>query len=146
VQSFGALLNIALSVLSISTLAGLGLIYGRVKGLDQRAASADAEAEALRKRVADRDEQITELTEDFTAYKAESERTLLAAKVAADTKVAQLERDLEAIGRVVTNEAHIVALQHQIEEHHAVAVTALDRIQEIKSTLVEIRDALRSQK
>lgn len=134
-ENFGALLNVALAVLSISTLAGLGLVTGRVRGLTQRAESADAEAVSLRARVTDRDAELAEVRTEFATYKSEAEKELLAAKTAAETTVAQLERDLEAIGRVVTNEAHIVALQHALEDHHAAALAGL---KEIETKLTQI--------
>lgn len=110
-NDFSTILQIALATLSIASLTGVGWTWGRVRGLEQRATSSEAEAVALRARVGDRDQTIT-----------------------------TLQADIDALGRVVTGEAHLVALGHQIEEHHEAAEGHWGMVER---TLVDMLEALR---
>lgn len=84
-----SLLSTGLAVLSISTLAGLGLLRGTVTNLREQLKDARDEIKSLKD---GRDE--------------------------AKTENAVLTADLEALKRVVTGEVHWVTLEHQLEEHH----------------------------
>ena len=115
----------ALAVIALALFAGVGFQRSRVANLEKRADDADKratgseqEAEALRRRVEDRDRTI---------------------EVQAG-QIAQLTIDLIALGKVVTGEAHIVALSHQLEEHHNTSETHWASVEGI---LVGIREDLR---
>jgi uncharacterized protein HemX len=85
----GGLLNIALSIVAVATLAGYGFVRGRIKQLEQRAESAEREETALRTRLA-----------------------------AAEANLGTCQADLKALSRVVTNEVHILALKELLETYH----------------------------
>lgn len=109
-DEFSRLLTVALAIVSIATLAGLGLLRGVVT--------------SLRERLKDSDEEL-----------ARKERRL----AEAEAKVLRLETDLAALGRVVTGEAHWVAIGQKLDDHHSAAEThwAAD-----ETLLADIRDRL----
>ena len=112
-DDFSRLLTVALGVVSIATLAGLGLLRGVVTG--------------LRERLKDSDEEL-----------ARKERRL----TEAEAEVKALKTDLAALGRIVTGEAHWVAIGQKLDEHHSAAEThwAND-----ETLLADIRDRLPEQ-
>lgn len=110
VIDFGSVLNAALSIVAIATLAGLGLMRGTVTNLRENLADARAE-------IADKDRRLTEL----------------------ETKSQTQATDLAALGRVVTGEAHWVAIGDKLDEHHGQATTHWAKDETI---LTEIRDLL----
>jgi hypothetical protein len=94
----GELLSAALAIVTIATLAGLGLMRGTVTNLrellsDERAASAAAKAKRI------------EEDAEHVKYKAEAE-----------AQIEQLRQDHSALARVVTGEAHLVAILDLLEE------------------------------
>jgi hypothetical protein len=94
----GGLLSTALAIVSIATLAGLGLMRGTVTNLrEQLRDERDA-------RAADR------------AQKADDEADHLKFKAESETRIAQLESDNAALQRVVTGEVHWVALGQRLED------------------------------
>lgn len=91
-MDIGNFLTTALAVVSIATLAGLGLMRGTVTNLREQLADTRASNAELRQ----------ERTEDAA-------------------KIATLTTDLEALARVVTGEVHWVQLGQQLEQHHVEA-------------------------
>lgn len=91
-DSIGNLLALALAIVSIATLAGLGLQRGTVTNLREQLKDAREEIAALK----------TGRTEDRAA-----------------TEV--LKNDLSALQRVVTGEVHWLAIGHQMDDHHKAA-------------------------
>lgn len=85
----GDLLNTALGVVAIATLAGLGLLRGTVTN--------------LRERLGDSREEVVDLTRKRDADQA---------------RITVLEADLAALTRVVTGEVHWVALEQKLDTHH----------------------------
>lgn len=116
-EDFTRLLTIALAVVSIATLAGLGLLRGVVTGL--RESLKDA-----REEIADKDRRLTAAEAQMTAAQAQ---------------VGSLRNDLGALGRVVTGEAHWVAIGDKLDLHHTRAEEHWTRDE---ATLVQIRDLL----
>lgn len=109
-EDFSRLLTIALGLVSLATLIGLSLLRGIVVG--------------LRERLKDADEELTRKGRRLDE---------------AEARVLILENDLAALGRVVTGEAHWVAIGAKLDEHHGEATTHWARDEEI---LEEIRDRL----
>ena len=98
----GRLLNIALAVVSIATLGGLGYVRGRIGDLRDQLKDA-------REEIDDIDRRLTKVT---------GERD-------------QLRTDLDALSRVVTGEAHLTALGDKLDEHHSQAETHWRRDEEL---------------
>lgn len=109
----GGLLSTALAIVSIATLAGLGLLRGTVTNLREQLRD---EREA---RAADRAQKVDDEAEHV------KERAEWTAKTATkDARIAELEADNAALGRVVTGEVHLVSLSQRLEDLIAL-VTAL---------------------
>lgn len=104
----GGLLSAALAIVSIATLAGLGLLRGTVTNLREQLRD---EREA---RASDR------------AQRDDDERENLKFRTEAQTRIAQLEADNAALQRVVTGEVHWVALGTRLED----AIALLTAIKE----------------
>lgn len=132
ISHFGTLLSVALGVIALASLAGVGFVGGRVKGLTERADSSDAEAAALRERLKDRDVTIDQLRRELDAEVAKC-----------DTKVAALQSEIGVLSKVVTGEAHLAALQDQLDLHHK---TALKELGTVEKTLELMLEALRAAK
>lgn len=101
-------ISVGATIVALTTLAGLGLLRGTVIGLREQLNDERALTKSLRER---RDEDTR--------------------------KIAQLTTDLDALGRVVTGEAHWIAIAHQLDEHHGVAVQHWTVEQQL---LTEIRE------
>lgn len=95
----GNLLTTVLAVLAITTAGGLGLMRGTVTNLRENLRDA-------RDEIQDKDRRLTEC----------------------EKRTTQLSSDLDALSRVVTGEAHWVALEGQLEEHHREAMAGIKRI------------------
>lgn len=106
-----ALISIGLGIVAIFTLAGLGLLRGTVTGLRESLDDERKTSASLR----------TQREEDRT-------------------KIAQLQTDLAALGRVVTGEAHWIAIGDALAEHNTRAAAHWTTEQGLLS---EIRDELR---
>ncbi len=104
------LITLALAVVTLATAAGLGLQRGRIASLQGQLDESDKEL----KRVKDRH---TEAIAELKVVRA----------------------DLEALGRVVTGEAHWVAIGDKLDVHHAEATAHWTNDERI---LAEIRDRL----
>jgi hypothetical protein len=87
-------ISIVLGVIAVSTAAGLGLLRGTVVGLREQLDDERKLSTSLR----------AQRTED---------RAL----------IVRLQGDLEALGRVVTGEAHWIAIGQELTEHHDAAVS-----------------------
>lgn len=109
-EDLGRLLSIGLAILSLATAAGLGLQYGTVQRL--RGSLKDSDDEMGRK-----DRRLTD----------------------AEAEVEKLKTDLSALARVVTGEAHWVAIGAKLDEHHDLAETHWTKDEQL---LAEIRDRL----
>lgn len=110
-MNLSELLNTALTIITIVTAAGVGLSWNQIRNLKERAKSAEEEAVAMR------------------ATRADDK-----------ARISQLESDLAAAGRMLRNDAEIVALAHQIEDHNA---AALAHWKAEVAVLTEIRDEFR---
>lgn len=95
---FSGLLNTALTIVAIATLAGLGLLRGTVTNLREQLADERAA------RAADRQQR------------ADDERESALFKTNAETRIASLESDALALQRVVTGEIHWIALGERLED------------------------------
>lgn len=93
-DDLGRILNIVLAVVSIGALGGVGYVRGRVGD--------------LREQLKDAREEIGDLDRRLTKVTAERDQTA---------------NDLDALGRVVTGEAHWVAIGTQLDTHHTEATT-----------------------
>lgn len=91
---FGTFVLVLLSVITLATAAGVGFQRGKIAKLNSDLAEADARATRLEKALAD-----TRL------------------------ELATATTDLAALGRVVTGEAHWVAIGQQLDHHHDEAMT-----------------------
>lgn len=109
-EDLGRLLSIALAVVSIATLAGMGLLVGRVGALRSNLKDSDDELARTVRRLGD-----------------------------SEARVEVLEHALEELGRMVTGEAHLVALEQKLDDHHVAAET---HWQADETLLREIRDRL----
>lgn len=117
-EDLGNLLSTAMGVMALASLAGVGLMRGTVTALRENLDDA-------RKDNADVDRRLAIETR---------------AREAAQAEVAQLRVELGALGRVVTGEAHWVAIGQTLDHHHEEAqahwVTG-------ENLLTEIRDLLK---
>lgn len=113
-HDLGGVLTTALSIVSLATLAGLGLLRGTVINLREQLKDARDEVAALR-----------------------------GSRVDDQTKIAQLTADHDALTRVVTGEAHWVAIGQKLDEHHD---EAKDHWATDERVLGEIRDELRGRR
>lgn len=110
-MEWSQLLSIALTVSTVGTLAGLGLLRGTVTNLrEQLRDERDLSASLRQQRTEDR------------------------------SKIDQLTTDLNALGRVVTGEAHWIAIGQQLDVHHDAAAEHW-RIE--RDLLTDVRDELR---
>ena len=100
-DTLGNFLQLALTVLTLTSLAGLGLMRGTVTTL--REALTDARGE-----IADKGRRLTE---------TETEITRLKAKVNSQT------HDLEAMGRLIRGESYWTELGEKLDSHHSEAKT-----------------------
>lgn len=91
-MEFTTLFEIGLTVSTVGTLAGLGLLRGTVTNLREQLRDAREHESSMR----------AERAEDKAA-------------------ITRLQTDLLALGRVVTGEAHWTAIGAQLEVHHASA-------------------------
>lgn len=110
-------LQTALSIFALASLVGLGLLRGTVTNLRENLKDA-------REEIADKDRRLT-------AVEAENGR---------------LRNDLDALGRVVTGEAHWTAIGELLTHHHDEASGHWQQGEELlgenRDLLVEIRDLL----
>lgn len=117
----GSMIQTALSIVAIASLAGLGLMRGTVTNLRENLKDA-------REEIVDKERRLTE---------AEAEIVKLNALGLAQ------HNDLQALGRVVTGEAHWKAIGKQLDEHHSEAKTHWLADEQ---KLDQIRDALEEKK
>lgn len=120
-DDLGKLLTIGLAILALATAAGFGWQKGRIGNLQGRLDDSDKELERETRR---REDAQTELE----TY-----------KTTANAEIAQLKTDLAALTRVVTGEAHWVAIGAQLDTHHREAQqqwrAELDLLGEIRDRL-----------
>lgn len=100
-DNLGHLIQTALGVFAIASLAGLGLMRTTVTNLRENLKDA-------REEIGDKDRRLSA---------AEAEIVKLNARATSQAN------DLNALGRVVTGEAHWVAIGQKLDEHHSEAVT-----------------------
>lgn len=107
-DDFGALLNTALTIVTLATLAGLGLLRGTVTN--------------LRERLNDRAQENAELKERL---------------LDAEGKLKETKADLDTLKRVVTGEVHWSALTELLTAHHAEANEHWDATEETLQLILE---------
>jgi chromosome segregation ATPase len=129
-------LNTVLIVLALATAAGFGLQRGDRGNLKEQLEEFRAEVADKDRRLADKDRSLTEKDRLLEDAAAEIERQQRDAEVKAES----LRRDMEALARMVTGEAHLVALEQKLDEHHEAAATHWQFNDQL---LAEIRDELR---
>lgn len=117
-EDLGNLLSTAMGVMALASLAGVGLMRGTVTALRENLDDA-------RKDNADVDRRLAIETREREAAQAE---------------VAQLRVELGALGRVVTGEAHWVAIGQTLDTHHE---EAQNHWLVGEGLLTEIRDLLK---
>lgn len=87
-----------LSVITLATAAGVGFQRGKIAKLNSDLTESDARATRLERALAD-----------------------------TRTELATAQTDLAALGRVVTGEAHWIAIGEQLDHHHQEAMTQWKR-------------------
>lgn len=92
---YNSLINTALAIFAIASLAGAGIQRGKIKQLREDVADADRRIDALKEEREEDKAKISTLT----------------------AEVVTLTTDLDALARVVTGEAHLVALQDMLLSH-----------------------------
>lgn len=118
-ENLSDLLSIALTIVAVATLAGYGLLRGRVQG--------------LREELKDERDARASLAGRHEALKVEA---------------ADLLGKVKVLEGIVTGEIHWVALGSKLDEHHTEATEYWTRAEQHTATqetlLTEIRDALRN--
>lgn len=109
-KELGTLLTIGLGILALATAAGFGLQRGTVQRLREQLKDSDDEMVRKDRRLG-----------------------------AAETELVQVRTELAALARVVTGEAHWIAIGQKLDEHHEQAETHWTRDEQL---LAEIRDRL----
>lgn len=104
-----------LAVALVVTTGLLGLQQGTVRTL--RGSNGD-----LRSSVGDLEREREILRETIATERTET-----------TSKIAELQSAVEVLGKTVTGEAHLVALQDMLDHHHTESMTALN---EIKAALM----------
>lgn len=123
-MELGGFLSGALGIVSLATLAGLGLLRGTVTNLREQLKDA-------REEIADKDRRHHEETAENTRRVTEAEKT-----------IARQAADIDALNRVVTGEVHWLALGEQLDEHHR---QASEHWAQDEALLTEIRDTIRGE-
>lgn len=120
------LLSTALAVVSIATLAGLGLLRGTVTNLREQLRDAREETSAIRESRAEEQQAASKAQVEanilIAQMKSDYDRQIAELKSDSASKIAQLTADLNALKRVVTGEVHWVALGQTLDAHHAEAM------------------------
>jgi hypothetical protein len=108
--SLGSFLQVALTVLTLASLAGLGLMRGTVTNLRETLRDA-------REEVADKDRRYTAdlADKDRRLTEAEAEIIRLRAKINSQAK------DIDAYGRLVRGETYWSELGEKLDSHHGEA-------------------------
>lgn len=101
-MDYGNLIQTAISVLAIAALAGVGFQRGKVNNLRDNLKDA-------REEIADKGRRLVEC----------------------ETESAKHTADLAALTRVVTGEAHWVALGDQLTDHHKESMVLLREIKRL---------------
>lgn len=125
-DSLGSFLEAALTVLTLASLAGLGLMRGTVTNL--RETLKDARGD-----IADGDRRHGETTKELQA--AQNEIVRLRAQVNSQAK------DLEAVGRLVRGESYWMELGEKLDMHHAEAKTHWSEDERLLKAIIEDLDA-----
>lgn len=114
----GGTLSTALALVSVATLAGLGLMRGSLTSLRETVADLRGEVADKDRHLADKDQRIELL----------------------DRRCTELQHDLDALGRVVTGEVHWKAIATVLDQHHQ---EAREHWRTDESLLTSLRDEVR---
>ena len=111
-HSLGSFLQVALTVLTLASLAGLGLMRGTVTNLRENLNDARAE-------IADKDRRHAEDSADKDERIRDAEAEIIRLKAQVNSQA----HDLEAVGRLVRGESYWDELGEKLDKHHSEAVT-----------------------
>ena len=115
---FGTFATLLLAVIALGAAAGVGFQRGKIGRLEKDLDRANGRA--------DRAEQRVEKLEG---------------------DLHQCRSDLDALSRVVTNEAHVTAIGHQLDEHHEEAMKQWRKqdtvLEKVADGIAKLGDALR---
>lgn len=112
-----------LAVALVVTTGLLGLQQGTVRTL--RGSNGD-----LRSSVGDLEREREILRTTIATERTDNTAQIAAIKSDSATQIAELKSAVEVLGKTVTGEAHLVALQDMLDHHHTESMTALNAIQQ----------------
>lgn len=117
-MEISSLLSTSLAILSLATLAGLGLTRGQITSLREQLSDSRAETAAIRiSRSEELAERNLERAEDIrTRTEDRALRALERAKF--ETDIATLTSEVTALRRVVTGEVQWSSISEMLEKHH----------------------------
>lgn len=136
-MDISGLLSTALAILSVATLAGLGLTRGQITSLREQLADSRAETAAIRTSRAEEQAEHEKERKDEKHRRELDQAAHDAERHAFEVKIDGLTSDLESLRRVVTGEVHWQTISDLLESHHQEAKAYWTRTEEREEKMLD---------